>query len=116
MKAKAEAQLELAATAIAGGKAKMELKLYNEAFLFFQKAHRLAQEAKLLLEAQIRLPIELKIDIRANQETETHNAMEANEKTEIRVGGSSKTEAGMDGGNVGVESETRGTTEIEIGL
>ena len=65
-KAKAEAQLAVAATTIAEGKAKMELKLYNEAFILFQKAHRLAQEAKLLLEAQIRLPIDLKVDIRAN--------------------------------------------------
>lgn len=54
-KAKVEARLSLAQDMLAQGKAKMEAKAYAEAFLLFQKAHRMLQEVKLLLTAKMEL-------------------------------------------------------------
>lgn len=57
--AEAEARLKIAENIIIEGKAKLGEAKYGEAFLLFQKAHRVAQEAKLLLKAES----DLKIDI-----------------------------------------------------
>lgn len=76
----AEARLELARQAVLEGKAKLEAGFYAEAFSFFQKAHRIAQEAKLLIEAQRKF----KIDIRLNSSAAVTASPEP-EKTEIKL-------------------------------
>lgn len=48
----AEAELKTASNVVAEGQAKFEVGAYAEAFALFQKAHRIAQNAKLLLEAK----------------------------------------------------------------
>lgn len=52
-KGEAEARLKLAEDALAQGKTKLETKSYGEAFALFQKAHSMAQEAKLLFMAKV---------------------------------------------------------------
>ena len=56
----AEARLKLADDAVVEGKTKMEAKAYGDAFLLFQKSIRTAQEAKLLIEANEKLEVEVK--------------------------------------------------------
>ncbi len=53
VKARAEARLNDAANLVVEGKAKLEAKMYKEAFVLFQRAHMVAQEAKLLLNAKL---------------------------------------------------------------
>lgn len=53
----AEARLELAEKVIIAGKARMEADAFAEAFASFDQAHRLAQEAQVLINASERLRI-----------------------------------------------------------
>lgn len=86
----AEARLKLADETVAEGKAKLEAKTYGEAFALFQKANRIAQEAKLLLQARK----DLNINVESNTETETHvnsdntrqNNIHSDEKVKIDLG------------------------------
>jgi len=50
----ANTRLTLAKTTLAQGKVKLDAKAYAEAFVLFGKAHGVAQEAKLLVQAKIR--------------------------------------------------------------
>ena len=115
-KAEAEARLLLAVGAVADGKAKIESETYNEAFLLFQKAHRLAQEAQLVLHANARLPIDIQIEIQTNGRTRTMTEQDQNSRieSEIRIDGSIETDASA--GKAEAESETRGSVEVDIGL
>jgi hypothetical protein len=63
----AEARLTVAQDTVLQGKAKLDAKAYGEAFVLFQQADRIAQEAKLLIEARKRF----QIDIRLNGSPET---------------------------------------------
>lgn len=54
-KAKAEAKLKLAEDILVQGKAKLEAKVFGEAFLLFQKAHSMLREVKVLLTAKVEL-------------------------------------------------------------
>lgn len=58
----ARARLTIANQTIAEGKVKFEGKAHGDAFIIFQKALRIAQEAKLLVQARH----ELKIDVQIN--------------------------------------------------
>ncbi len=49
----AEARLAAAIALVADGKAKLDAKAYDEAFVLFGKAHATAQEAKLLVQAKV---------------------------------------------------------------
>ena len=107
IRAQAEAQLNIATQTLADGKIKMEAEAYNEAFILFQQAHRIAQEAKLLLNARIRLPIEIQINLRGEEDREDENEkMESTDDTETET----------NAGNGSIKSKTRGTVEVEIGL
>ena len=64
----AEAKIKIADSTMAEGKAKLEAKAYGEAFILFQKAHRIAQEAKLLLEARK----DLNVNVQLNSDTESN--------------------------------------------
>lgn len=50
--AQAEARLKVATDLVIQGKLKLEAKAYGEAFRLFQRAHAVAQEAKLLIRAK----------------------------------------------------------------
>lgn len=53
--AEAKAQLSAAESLFAEGKTQLEADAYADSFVTFQKAHRTAQEAKLLVEARVNL-------------------------------------------------------------
>ncbi|MDO8558291.1 MAG: DUF5667 domain-containing protein [bacterium] len=60
--AQAEARLLVAENAIAEGKVKLVAEAHGEAFALFKKAHRIAQEAKLLIEARRALRLEIEFN------------------------------------------------------
>ena len=60
--AKADARLVVAEDVLAEGEAKFDASAYGEAFVLFQEAHDIAQEAKLLIEARKNLNIEVKFN------------------------------------------------------
>lgn len=68
----AEAKLKEADQNVADGKAKLEAKHYGEAFVLFQAAHRLAQEAQLLFETSK----ELHINIQLQDDTQDDNTID----------------------------------------
>ena len=53
--AQAEARLKVANDTLVNGRAKLEADKYGEAFVLFGKAHAIAQEAKLLIQAKTEL-------------------------------------------------------------
>lgn len=68
----AEARLKVAENTVIEGRAKLEAKAFADAFGFFQKAHRIAQEAKLLIKARE----DLKIDVRIKNDEDEEGARE----------------------------------------
>jgi len=74
--AKAEAKLAAARGLVAEGQMKLEAKAYGEAFALFLKAHMVAQSAKLELNLEHRL----KIDIKANDDDDDAGQNPANEE------------------------------------
>ena len=57
--AEAQARIDTAKKLVADGKVKIEAGAHSEAFLIFQKAHQVAQEAKLLLKAREKFEIDI---------------------------------------------------------
>lgn len=60
--AEAEARLKLAEEAVIKGKAKLEADAFAEAFASFDRAHRLAREAQILINGAQRFKIDIKSD------------------------------------------------------
>ncbi|MBI2023801.1 hypothetical protein HYT00_00150 [Candidatus Giovannonibacteria bacterium] len=60
--AAADSRIKVAENTVVEGRAKLEAQKYGEAFIDFQRAHRIAREAKLLAEAKSDLNIEVKIN------------------------------------------------------
>ncbi len=83
--AAAETKLALAGEALADGKAKLEAGLYGDAFLLFQKAHRIAQEAKLLLEARQALKVEFEFNGNTNAGTDAGENAGIKVETDTRI-------------------------------
>lgn len=109
----AKARLTLANQTVVEGRAKLESKLYGDAFILFQKAIRIAQEAKLLVQARR----ELKIDVQINGHRTASGSME--------VDGKDNNNDEDDDDQVEVRSETeindgslkgRGKLKIDVGL
>lgn len=67
----AETKLQEGDSAILEGDAKVLAGSYGEAFALYQKAHRIAQEAKLLLEARRSLDIDVWVNKKENQGKES---------------------------------------------
>ncbi len=74
--AQAKARLTLANQTVVEGKTKFESKAYGDAFILFQKAIRIAQEAKLLVQARH----ELKIDVQINGSRTASGSAEVDDK------------------------------------
>ena len=131
IEADVEARLEHADQLVGEGEAKMEAQAYNEAFILFQNAYRIAQETQLFVSAQqsfnssiqITLPSSsLDIQISAGTQAESGTSTETN--TEIETGSSTEVEVELEGststqtgsGTVESETEAKGTIEVDIGL
>ncbi|OGM97677.1 MAG: hypothetical protein A2735_03705 [Candidatus Yanofskybacteria bacterium RIFCSPHIGHO2_01_FULL_41_21] len=99
--AQAEARLEVAESVVARGKAEIEAQTYGEAFASFQEAIRIAQEAKLLVDMNEKIELEMKIpdvddDIEIKEETENESDQETSSEDSIEV--ESETEVKVDVG------------------
>ena len=102
----AEAQLKIAEDTIVEGKAKLSAGDYGQAFILFQKAQWLAQEAKQLIKAERNLKIEIR-------HWENHNATTATSTVE-----NGKGERGEHGENNNIKTGIHlqfGSTSIDIG-
>src|SRR3989344_2669850 len=113
----AKARLTLANQTIAEGKAKFESKAYGDAFILFQKAMRIAQEAKLLVQARH----ELKIDVHINGSRTASDSAEADDRdddddrdseVEIKLKTEINGQNNSDGGSV----NGRGNLKVDVGL
>ncbi|MBI4122071.1 MAG: hypothetical protein HY461_01945 [Parcubacteria group bacterium] len=76
VKAQAEARLNAAEAAIVRGKAELTAEAYGKAFVTFQEAHGLAQEAKLLVATSQRLEVNVNgsdasLDIKSQTKSDT---------------------------------------------
>lgn len=87
--AQAEAKLKVAESTVAEGRAKFEAGAYGEAFILFQEAHKVAQEAKLMVKTQQELKLEIKLrnDNRVDEEKSKVES-EGEVKVKIRLFGS----------------------------
>lgn len=79
----AQARLKIAGETVIEGKAKMAASAYGEAFRLFQKAHRIAQEAKLLLEAQKDFDLEIKINGDLAEDDEDENGVDEDDDEDL---------------------------------
>ena len=124
--AKAEAELKLAETAIADGKIKAEAEAYGEAFVLFQKALRIAQNAKLIMQAEKTFNIEIGIpplhlrgegQIRImpqDRQEQKSGETEAESGASTEAEAESETRVKTNGGSTNVESG--GKVRIDLGL
>lgn len=104
----AKARLTLANQTVVEGRAKLKSKIYGDAFVLFQKAMRIAQEAKLLVQARD----ELKINIQINGHRTASDSVEIdgndNNDDEVEV----RSEIEINGGFL----KGQGKLKIDVGL
>ncbi len=126
--ASAEAKLQLANQAMVDGKAELEAKAYNEAFLKFQAAMNFAQEAKVTFETGSRLEVGLglikaKIKAKVEGEPEVDNRVSdegRNDKAEDKSNSYNANYLNVDS-NTDVKVETKpldvnGNVKVKLGL
>ena len=125
---KADAELKLAESAVTDGKTKMGVEAYGEAFVFFQKAIRIAQNAKLIMQAEKTFEIEIGIPSlhlrgegqskvvppeKQNRGDETmEKKSESNGSLEVEV----ETKASVESDDSSTKTEMEGEVNIDIGL
>lgn len=123
--AKAEAQLNLAEEVIARGKVEIENEMYGKAFASFQEAIRIAQEAKLIVETEDRIDVEIDlpfINFEASHKSEVGEEINKEESTETESENNSQTSSGVESQTeVKIESDSsniegEGKVEVDIGL
>lgn len=86
---KAEAQVKAAEQTLAAGKANLEAEAFGEAFTLFQQAHRAAQEAKLIIQANK----ELNLEVNGTTKIETETKIELKkEMPKVEIKGGLKTD------------------------
>lgn len=119
-KARAEARLTAAEKVVVEGKAKIEAEAYNEAFLLFQQAFRIAQEAKLLITAEQNLNVNFQLDIPSSLQIRTGGESESNTGTDSHAESNIKLEGSVNTNTqtrpVNSNTETNSTVNVEIGL
>ncbi len=98
----AEARLKVAEDTVASGRAKLDVKAYGEAFVLFQKAHRIAQEAKLMTGSRV----ELKVDVKMG--TEKDDSENATSSRGVQGGVDMKAQDGS------TSSEIQGGVKLEV--
>lgn len=105
----AETRINAPEDLVAEGKLKLQTEAYGEAFVLFQRAHRIAQEAKLLIEARKELNLEVRIPAvrfnanhKSDAEAEAEIEGDENQKSGTTLNSSAETE---------VESETKVETD-----
>lgn len=93
--ADAEARLKVAENVIIEGKARLDAEDYGEAFAAFQKAHRTAEEAKLLVNARSNFKIKFNLKEHENASSTSDENDDDNTKVEIKSKGNMKLKIGI---------------------
>lgn len=132
--AEAEAQLQLSKETMSLGKAKLEAKAYGEAFALFQKAIRLAQQAKVLIDAKKDLDINVYLNMEekgsaeteaeaststsasAKNTTESKSTSETQSSAEGKVEAKGQMDASVTGNNGSTETKAGGSVEVNVGI
>ena len=125
----AELKLQEGEKAIAEGDAKVLAGRSGEAFALYQKAHRIAQEAKLLLEARRSLNIDVRVNEKEDQDEENkddqdneqgdevlqkNDKQDNNQKREDKKDGNDKESNTEDVKNIEGNTNTSLKTQIEM--
>ncbi len=117
-KAEATAELKSADDLVASGKAKLEAKAYADAYILFDKAFRMAEHAKLILNSENDLNINtgnlLKIDYRQDING-NDNSASGNGGTKVETNINSQTGVQTNSGTK-VENKTNVGGSINLGL
>ena len=113
----AEAKVKIAEDLVAEGKVKLEAKSYGEAFALFQRAHRTAEEAKLLIEGRTKLDIQLRLNGKEDRPTSTKASDDEmrEEKKNDNERGRTKTDGEENDGEA-IDLDIDGEVEIEVEL
>lgn len=83
--AEAEARLKVSQDLVASGKAKLDAKAYGEAFVLFQKAHRTAQEAKLMVASRVELKVDVKMGMDKDEDEEEDGGVKDEAEVKIKT-------------------------------
>ncbi|MDP2637379.1 MAG: DUF5667 domain-containing protein [bacterium] len=78
--AEAETRLDAAEILIAEGSAKLEAEAFADAFMKFQEAMRVAQEAQLLVRTSTQTQLDLNVELNGSTETEVDTEKETKEE------------------------------------
>ena len=109
VKVRAEARLTEANSAVAQGKIKIEAQAYGEAFVLFQRAHRLAQEAQMTINGNIDINLRILNAVdRVNSDRNDNENDESGAEAEVDVN------AGASSNNSG--TNVNGSVNVEVGL
>lgn len=103
--AEAEAKIKVAEDLVVQGKTKLEAKEYGEAFALFQKAHRTAEEAKLLIDARTKFEIQLRLNGKENHSPSSDDGKDRKEE---------KKDMENDGETIDIDID--GDIEVEVEL
>lgn len=109
-RATAEARLQAATNEFARGNAELEAGAFNEAFLAFSRAHRLAQEAKLLIKTEAALDGDL------DHQTETRTERNNPTTTPGSTTGTSTEDREHTHSEFKLKGKLEDRTKVEIGL
>lgn len=119
-KVHAETRLAAAEETVVEGKTRIEAEAYNEAFLLFQQALRIAQEAKLLITAEQNLDIRFQLDILPSFKSRTGTQSGGNTETDsdtesnIKLEGSVHTNTETRPANSNTETNSAIKVEVEL--
>lgn len=111
-----EARLNEAQKIWMEGKMKVDIKAYGEAFALFQRAHRIAQEAKLLIEAKNEFNVDFKTREKEESEDkilekkEKEEQADANVNTNLNIEIENESRIDADGN----EAESRGKGQLDV--
>ena len=75
----AKARLAVASSTVANGKVKLAAGAFTEAFQLFQQAHRIAQEAKLLIAAHQDFDLDIHLGVASSTDDDLHGDLEGDE-------------------------------------
>lgn len=104
--AEAQARLKNSESLVAEGKAKLEAKAYAEAFMYFQNAHRTAEEAQAFATALLELHL--------NASGRAEGSAEGSSSSSGGSGSSSSSSSAS--GSTSADVEVHGNSELNLGL
>lgn len=106
----AEANIIAAEQAVAQGEARMQAEAYGEAFVLFQQAIRIAQEAKAFMQGGIDIDLNIGLDVQgetqAEQETREEGTSGTGTESNAEVESETEVEGGTGNGGIRIEGET----------